>query len=105
MAGLDPDAWAAVRMEVVERGNYLKFTQGNSAVSMKMDDKGEPVPLRNLLLGTEDRESAETSRFDRVWGIGLDADTAARTSRSKWGLSLLGEALTNFRDKIRSEVN
>jgi hypothetical protein len=41
-------------VSVVERGNYLKFTQGTNVGSMKMEDEGEPVSLKGLLLATEE---------------------------------------------------
>jgi len=68
-----------------------------------MDDEGEPVSLKSLLLATEERELVEASRFDRVWGIGFDAQQALVTPRQKWGQSLLGTALMNVREKIRRE--
>jgi ribA/ribD-fused uncharacterized protein len=101
--GFDADAWDKIKLSVVERGNYLKFTQGTNVASMKMEDKGEPVPLKELLLATEERELAEASRFDRVWGIGYDAQQALVTPREKWGQNLLGTALMNVREKIRRE--
>jgi predicted NAD-dependent protein-ADP-ribosyltransferase YbiA (DUF1768 family) len=90
-------------VSVVERGNYLKFTQGTNVASMKMEDEGEPVSLKSLLLATEERELTEASRFDRVWGIGFDAQQALVTLREKWGQDLLGTALMNVREKIREE--
>ncbi|CAD0081806.1 unnamed protein product [Aureobasidium vineae] len=102
--GFDAEAWEKIRLDVVERGNYLKFTQSNNVASMKMDDQGESVSLRSLLLSTEERELAEASRFDRVWGIGSDAQQALATPREKWGQSLLGTALMNVRERIGKEV-
>ena len=101
--GFDVAAWDRIKSEVVERGNYLKFTQGTNVASMRMEDTNEPVSLRELLLQTGKRELAEASRFDRVWGIGYDAQHAQVTPREKWGQNLLGEALMNVRDKIRGE--
>jgi ribA/ribD-fused uncharacterized protein len=101
--GFDADAWDEIKLSVVERGNYLKFTQGTNVASMKMGDQGDPVSLRSLLLATEERELAEASRFDRVWGIGFDAQQALVTPREKWGESLLGTALMNVRERIRME--
>jgi ribA/ribD-fused uncharacterized protein len=103
VVGFDADAWDKIKVSVVERGNYLKFTQGTNVASMKMEDKGEPVSLKSLLLATEERELAEASRFDRVWGIGFDAQQALVTPREKWGQNLLGTALMNVREKIRRE--
>jgi ribA/ribD-fused uncharacterized protein len=101
--GFDVEAWDKIKLSVVEQGNYLKFTQSTNVVSMKMGDKAEPVSLRSLLLATEERELVEASRFDRVWGIGFDAEQTAVTTREKWGLNLLGTALMNARERIRRE--
>jgi len=103
VSNFDVQAWDKIKLQVVEQGNYLKFTQGNNLVSMKMDDEGEPVSLKSLLLATEERELVEASRFDRVWGIGFDSRQALVTPREKWGQSLLGTALMNVREKIRWE--
>ncbi|THV72847.1 DUF1768-domain-containing protein [Aureobasidium pullulans] len=102
--GFDVDAWDQIKLDVVQRGNYLKFTQATNVSSMKMDDVGEPLPLKDLLLATGEQELAEASRFDRVWGIGFDAQQAQTTSRDKWGQNLLGIALMNVRDKVRHEA-
>jgi len=103
VSNFDVQAWDKIKLQVVEQGNYLKFTQGDNLVSMKMDDEGEPVSLKSLLLATEERELVEASRFDRVWGIGFDAQQALVTPREKWGQSLLGTALMNVRERIRRE--
>jgi ribA/ribD-fused uncharacterized protein len=102
--GFDADAWDKIKLDVVERGNYLKFTQGTNVASMKMGDEGDPVSLKSLLLATEERELVEASRFDRIWGIGFDAQQALVTPREKWGESLLGTALMNVRERIRREI-
>lgn len=81
----DASAWDKIKSDVVEQGNYLKFTQATNAVSMKMDEVGDPVPLRDLLLATGERELVEALKFDRVWGIGFDAQQASSTPRDKWG--------------------
>ena len=103
VANFDAEEWGKVKLQVVERGNHLKFTQGDNVVSMKMGDEGEPVELRKLLLETGERELVEASPFDRVWGIGYDAQQAVVTSREKWGTNLLGTALMNVRERIRRE--
>ena len=47
---------------IVERGNFLKFSQ---------DER-----LKEILLGTGNREIVETSPNDRFWGIGYDTESA-----------------------------
>ncbi|TKA61636.1 hypothetical protein B0A55_10755 [Friedmanniomyces simplex] len=85
--------WGEERLAVVQRGNWLKFTQCTNVASMKMDDKGEPVPLKDLLLATKGHQLAEASPFDAVWGIGFKAEEALTVSRARWGENLLGKAL------------
>lgn len=102
--GFAVEAWDKIKLDVVERGNYLKFTQGTNVTSMKMDEEGDPVSLKSLLLDTGERELVEASRFDRIWGIGFDAQQALAVPREKWGQNLLGVALMNVREKVRKEA-
>ncbi|KAI5238404.1 DUF1768-domain-containing protein [Aureobasidium subglaciale] len=101
--GFDVEAWDKFKLNVVEQGNYLKFTQATDVASMKMGDVGEPVPLKDSMLATHERELAEASRFDRVWGIGFDAQQASTTPYGKWGQNPLGVALMNVRERIKDE--
>jgi ribA/ribD-fused uncharacterized protein len=55
-----------------------------------------------MLLATGDRELAEASPFDRVWGIGFTAD-CAEMNRESWGQNLLGRALMDVRARLREE--
>jgi hypothetical protein len=55
-----------------------------------------------MLLVTGDRELAETSPVDRIWGVGF-REEGAEENREKWGLNLLGKALTRARQRIREE--
>ncbi|KAK5169607.1 uncharacterized protein LTR77_005584 [Saxophila tyrrhenica] len=96
----DEAKWCEARLEIVQRGNWLKFTQSTDVASMKMDDVGEPVPLKDLLLATKDQELAEASPFDTVWGIGSKAEEALKVSRSRWGENLLGKALMHVRSEM-----
>jgi ribA/ribD-fused uncharacterized protein len=81
--------WNTVKCGIVERGNYLKFTQ---------NDK-----FKKVLLDTEDRLLVEASKWDKIWGIGFTAGGAKKVSKEKWGQNLLGIALMNVREKIRKE--
>ncbi|KAH0342287.1 hypothetical protein KCU83_g9316, partial [Aureobasidium melanogenum] len=44
--GFDVDAWDKIKLDVVEKGDYLKFTQGTNVASIKMDEQGDPVLLK-----------------------------------------------------------
>ncbi|CAB1109084.1 unnamed protein product [Ectocarpus sp. CCAP 1310/34] len=53
--------------------------------------------LRNHLLGSGDKILAEASPYDRVWGIGPQADHPDARCTSRWrGLNLLGATLQNM---------
>ncbi|KAF2679010.1 hypothetical protein K458DRAFT_265379, partial [Lentithecium fluviatile CBS 122367] len=54
--GLNEWKWTQVKSRVVRVGNWYKFR-----------GKGR---LRDVLLGTGEKESAEANRSNRVWGIG-----------------------------------
>ncbi|KAF8444234.1 hypothetical protein BGX38DRAFT_1198798 [Terfezia claveryi] len=82
----DEDIWEAHRFEIVKWGNYLKFTQNKE--------------LKQLLLGTGDRELVEASPRDWIWGVGFGAKNAEQ-NRDRWGQNLLGKALMEVRDRIR----
>lgn len=81
--------WDPVKFGIVERGNYLKFSQNEK--------------FKKVLLETGDRLLVEASAQDRIWGIGYTAARAKKVSRESWGQNLLGKALMNVREKIRAE--
>ena len=69
-------------------GNYYKFTQHEE--------------LKQVLLGTGDREIVEASPRDRVWGVGFGEKNAGK-NRGRWGGNLLGKVLMEVREWIRRE--
>lgn len=76
----DSAAWDAIRYDVVKAGNRAKYEQNPD--------------LMKALLATGNSIMAEASPKDEVWGIKMDAETAAKTDPEKWpGLNLLGKAL------------
>ncbi len=85
----DNAIWNENREEIVIKGNYLKFSQ---------DEK-----LQDFLLKTGDRILVEASPYDRIWGIGLKADDTRAQYPEKWqGLNLLGYALMEARDQLKT---
>lgn len=81
----DQGVWDQNCEGVVERGNLLKFSQ----------DKR----LKEVLLGTGNREIVEASPNDRVWGIGFNSEEAVGREGA-WGENKLGKALM----KVRMEL-
>jgi ribA/ribD-fused uncharacterized protein len=86
--GYDRKIWESKREEVVEQGNYLKFSQS--------------AECRNALLKTGDLILVEGSPVDKVWGIGFRGDEA-EGNEDKWGLGLMGKCIMKVRDRLRAE--
>ncbi|MFD3588516.1 NADAR family protein [Streptomyces sp. NPDC058683] len=85
----DEATWERERFEIVARGSVHKF--------------GADPALREYLLGTGDRVLVEASPVDRIWGIGLAATDQAATNPTQWkGLNLLGFALMEARERLRT---
>ncbi len=84
------DVWTDKRFDIVVTGNLHKFSQH--------------ADLKAFLLSTKDRVIVEASPVDRIWGIGLAADNDKAENPLRWnGLNLLGFALMEVRDKLKSK--
>ncbi|EME46059.1 hypothetical protein DOTSEDRAFT_22171 [Dothistroma septosporum NZE10] len=79
------ETWDKNCDEVVEEGNFLKFSQNED--------------LGKVLLGTGVRQIVETSPNDRLWGIGFNTDDAEGNER-EWGENKLGKALERARERL-----
>ena len=78
----------AGKYDIVVEGNKAKF--------------GQNPQLMEFLLSTGDAILAEASPYDKIWGIGLDRETALKGSVGQWqGENLLGCALMDVRDWLR----
>ena len=82
------EIWHKHRFEIVVEGNYLKFMQNPD--------------LKAQLLATGQREIVEASPRDKIWGVGYGAKNAS-ANRRNWGLNLLGKAIMEVRERIRTE--
>jgi len=81
------DVWNNVCVDIVARGNYLKFTQNKW--------------LLDIMLADEKYELVEASPYDRIWGIGLGMNDPLSWNKNTWrGTNLLGIALMKARSKI-----
>lgn len=88
VVGFEQDVWDRECDKVVERGNWLKFSQNEDC--------------KEALLETGGKAIVEASPNDRVWGIGFAADEAER-KEGEWGANKLGKALQRVRDRLRRE--
>jgi ribA/ribD-fused uncharacterized protein len=84
-ANFKEDEWNTIREQVVEEGNWAKFTQN--------------AELEEILMSTGDKILVEASKQDRIWGIGFYAKDAMANQR-RWGLNLLGKSLIKVRERI-----
>lgn len=88
----DEQIWAENRERIVYEGLLLKFNQN--------------VDLKEHLILTRDRLLVEASPYDKIWGIGISAETARNTPQDKWpGKNLLGKCLVKVREQLRFEWN
>lgn len=83
------DTWRQRRLELVVEGNLLKFQQNPA--------------MGEFLLATGGKVLVEASPTDRIWGIGLAQDDRRVKNPKQWkGLNLLGFALMEVREQLRS---
>ena len=84
----DKQKWNLVAREIVYIGNYAKFTQNHEVLKYLLDIKEKLI--------------VEASPYDKIWGIGLDEVSAAKTPKSQWkGKNWLGVVLTRVRDSLK----
>jgi ribA/ribD-fused uncharacterized protein len=84
----DQALWDERKEDIVYSGNIAKFSQNSD--------------LLKLLNDTGDKLLVEASPIDKIWGIGLDEDDAAKTPKEKWrGQNLLGKCLTKVRNDLK----
>ena len=87
VAGFDEATWVEHRWPIVVDGSIAKFAANPE--------------LRDYLLVTSNRVLVEASPRDRIWGIGLSADSDNAQRPSQWrGLNLLGFALMEARTHL-----
>ena len=87
--GFDAAIWNEKKLDIVVEGNKAKF--------------GQNPDLKEFLLATDNAILVEASPFDKIWGIGLDRETALHSSVEDWrGENLLGCAFMEVRDWLRN---
>ena len=83
----NPEPWDARKYEIVVEGNKAKF--------------GQNPDIKGFLLSTGNAILVEASPYDKIWGIGLDRETAMKGTVEQWqGENLLGCALMEVRDYL-----
>lgn len=82
--GFTDDEWDKIKYEIVVQGSRAKF--------------GQNPELRQQLLNTGNATLAELSPYDAIWGVG----TSSPRPETWKGQNLLGKALMQVRDELRS---
>lgn len=86
ISNFDSAVWDEHKFNIVVQGSRLKF--------------GQNPQLMKRLLETGNKVIAEASPYDKIWGIGLRPEHAAKVPEDKWpGINLLGKALMVVRDE------
>jgi len=86
----DPAIWDKSKTDIVIKGNTAKFSQNPE--------------LKKFLLSTGDRVLVEASPYDRIWGIGMNAQTGNPENPFNWnGENLLGFCLMEVREILKNQ--
>jgi ribA/ribD-fused uncharacterized protein len=89
--GFKQEPWDARKYDIVVEGNKAKF--------------GQNPDIRDFILSTGDAILVEASPYDKIWGIGLDRETALQGTIEQWqGENLLGCALMDVRDWLKESL-
>ncbi|MCM1314202.1 MAG: NADAR family protein [Prevotella sp.] len=82
--------WNDNKTDIVIRGNYAKFSQNPE--------------FKEFLLKTGNRIIVEASPYDKIWGIGMPANSSGIENPTTWnGENLLGFCLMEVRDMLQEE--
>lgn len=85
--GFNIEQWATISRDVMFRANLAKYLQNED--------------FYKKLMATDGTLIVEASPVDKIWGIGLDAKTAAVTPFDQWqGKNWLGQVLTEVRETL-----
>ena len=81
------ELWNKHKMDIVTRGNFLKFSQNKDLLDTM-------IKYKDLIL-------VEASPYDKIWGIGMHFEDDAVEDEQNWqGENLLGICLMRARDQL-----
>lgn len=86
----DETKWKNKRQSVIYKGNMMKFQQNPD--------------LQTKLIATGSALLAESSPYDRIYGIGfLEKD--AEANKLNWGSNILGKTLVKVRESLQRNIS
>ena len=88
--GFDEKIWETCCKAIVRTGNLAKFSQNKELAEFLLNQTGDAILV-------------EASPYDKIWGIGMKECAAAYDPKNWQGKNLLGYALTEVRDMMRTD--
>jgi len=82
----DEDIWNSKKYDIMVDALRLKFNQN--------------LEIKKKLLSTKGKKLYEASPYDKIWGIGVNYQTANHINKNSYGQNLLGKALIQVRDEL-----
>ena len=89
--GFNDSEWKKGRDYSMRVAVYEKFNQNDELFNELVDEKYDGL------------EFVEASPYDRIWGIGYDADHAFDVPEDSWGMNLLGKTINSVREDLIKE--
>jgi len=90
LKNFDMHWWNENCIQIVFRGNFAKFSQNKR--------------LYDMLMNTNPHTLVNASKFDSIWGIGLEEGVAKKTDPEEWpGTNWLGYTLSYLREFFEEE--
>jgi len=85
----DDVKWSSLRVNIMKKGVMEKFKQNSK--------------LKNYLLSTGNAMLVEASPYDKIWGIGMNADNALKAYHKNipFNGNLLGKVLMDVRNELK----
>lgn len=91
--GLDDSVWAGPNRKAMKTALTYKAMYDEEFKKVLLDPQYAGMTF------------CEASKYDKIWGIGIDAKTAMKVGRAGWkGHNFLGRALTELRNELRPDL-
>ena len=82
------DIWNEKRYDIMKKALILKF--------------GQNEDIKKILLETNNKILYESSKFDKIWGIGYFPSQVINADKNKFGKNLLGLCLMEVRNLLKN---
>lgn len=86
--GFNDAEWSKGRENAMSIAVFKKFNQNDELLNELVDKKYDGLQF------------VEASPYDRIWGIGYDAEHAFDVNERMWGQNLLGKIINEVREEL-----